>query len=120
MADEESTIAYFFYQSQRLLEIETYLTVAGDAVALAQDYLGTDAVPGRRQYLQTPTIYVEFDLAAGYGWELFPMDKVKITRTRAMSASGALAGVLFRVLTVTKRAADGTVGVKAILDSLTY
>lgn len=118
--EEESDIAAYFYQCQALLEMETFLTDAADATALAQDYLGTNAAPGRKQYLQQPTIAVDFTLSGGNGWSLQPMNKIKITRTRGMSATGSLAGVLFRVLSVTRKTADGTVAIRAILDSQTY
>lgn len=120
IAEAESAIAYFFYQSQRLLEVETCLTDVADATALATDYLGTTVAAGRRQHLQTPPVFAEFDLSAGNGWELFPMWKVKLTLARAMSATGSLNGVLFRVLEVGKNPGSGDVHVVSILDSLTY
>ncbi|MBE3126211.1 MAG: hypothetical protein IMZ57_11215 [Acidobacteria bacterium] len=118
--EEESEIARYFYKNQKLLEIETYLTDQADAVLLAKDYLGTTGSGGRRQYLQTPKILAEFDLKGGQGWDRLPMNKVKITRARGMSATGALTGVLFRVLSVSKKQADGSVHIGAILDSQTY
>lgn len=119
-AEESSVVALSFYKNQNLLEVETYLTDPLDAVALAQDYLGTNAAPGRKQHLQTPTIFAEFDLDAGNGWSLLPMDKVILHRTRGMSATGSLSGEVFRVLSVSKKPSDGSVHVKAILDSQTY
>jgi hypothetical protein len=59
-------------------------------------------------------------LDAGNGWSLIPMDKVILNRTRGMSATGSLSSTLFRVLSVSKKAGDGSVHVKAILDSQTY
>jgi hypothetical protein len=120
VAEEASFIALYFYQCQALLEVETYLTDAADATALAKDYLGTAAGAGRRQYLHSPAIMAEFDLDAGNGWSLIPMDKVILNRTRGMSATGSLSSTLFRVLSVSKKAGDGSVHVKAILDSQTY
>ena len=57
---------------------------------------------------------------AGFGWELIPSMKVKLTRERAMSASGALDAVLFYVMDVQKDSGSGMVKVTAILDAMTY
>ena len=120
VAEASSDIATLFYRNQRTLEIETNLTDYDDALQLAEDYLGTDPASSRKQHLQNPKVTVTFTLAGGLGWNLQPADKVKITRTRAMSSTGALAGVLFIVQKVVKRAVPGTVEVTAVLDSQAY
>ncbi len=120
VAEASSDIATLFYRNQRTLEIETNLTDYDDALQLAEDYLGTDPASSRKQHLQNPKVTVTFTLAGGLGWSLQPADKVKITRARAMSSTGALSGVLFIVQKVIKRAVPGTVEVTAVLDSQAY
>jgi hypothetical protein len=118
--EAEALSAKYLYRNLKTLEVETFLTNAADALLLAQDYLGTSAAAGRRQYLKQPAVEVEFELRAGYGWEIIPSMKVKLTRARAMSATGALAGVLFYVLDVQKDSRNNSVTVTAILDEMTY
>lgn len=118
--EAESPAAKYFYRNQRTLEIETYLKDAAPALLLAQDYLGTSTTGTRKQYLSQPQVEVEFELVAGLGWELIPAMKVKLTRKRAMRATGALAGVLFWVTDVRKDGRSGSVTVTAILDEMTY
>jgi len=120
VAEAEALSAKYLYRSMRTLEVETFLTNGADALLLAEDYLGTSASAGRRQYLCWPTVEVEFELRAGLGWELIPSMKVKLTRARAMSASGALDAVLFYVMDVQKDSGSGMVKVTAILDAMTY
>jgi len=118
--EAEAIAAKYLYRNQRTLEVETFLTDAASALLLAQDYLGTSTSGARKQYLSQPMVVVEFELAVGLGWELLPAMKVKLTRERAMSATGALAGVLFYVLDVQKNGSSGAVTVTAILDATTY
>jgi hypothetical protein len=118
--EAEAVSAKYLYRNMRTLEVETFLTDGADALLLAQDYLGTTAAAGRRQYLNQPTVEVEFELRAGLGWELIPSMKVKLTRARAMTTTGALAGVLFYVLAAEKDSRSGAVTVTAILDETTY
>ena len=118
--EAEAVSAKYFYRNMRTLEVETFLTDGADALLLAQDYLGTSTTGSRKQYLSAPTVEVEFELMAGFGWELIPSMKVKLTRERAMSASGALDAVLFYVMDVQKDSGSGMVKVTAILDAMTY
>jgi hypothetical protein len=119
-ATAEDLSAKYLYRNLRTLEVDTRLTAAADALQLAEDCLGTDGGSSRRQYLSQPCVEVEFELVAGLGWDLIPAMKVKLSRTRAMTATGALAGVLFWIKDVDKDPGSGRVTVTAILDALTY
>jgi hypothetical protein len=118
--EAEALSARYLYRNQKMLEVETFLKDAAPALLLAQDYLGTSLTGTRKQYLCQPTVEVEFELVTGLGWELIPSMKVNLTRTRAMSASGTLAGVLFYVLDVQRNGQSGSVTITAILDTMTY
>ena len=120
VAEEKSNIASCLYNRQDSIEVETTLKDAANAVQLAEDYLGTDDVSTRKVNLQYPTRLAEFDVLAGYGDQLIPTMKVKLTLPRADYAGGVLAGVLFRVLEVTKNPMNGESHILATLDSLTY
>lgn len=118
-AEEKSTIAQYLYNRQESIEIETALKDAADATQLAKDYLGTGGGT-RKVNLQYPTRIAEFDVLAGYGFDLIPTMKVKLTLPRADYAGGSLAGILFRILEVHKNPMDGTSHLVTVLDSLTY
>jgi hypothetical protein len=120
VAEEKSNIASCLYNRQDSIEVETTLKDAANATQLAEDYLGTDGGSTRKVNLQYPTRLAEFDVLAGYGDQLIPTMKVKLTLPRADYAGGVLAGVLFRVLEVTKNPMNGESHVLATLDSLTY
>ncbi|MCK9599696.1 MAG: hypothetical protein M0R06_11695 [Sphaerochaeta sp.] len=111
--------ALYFYHNQRTLDLETFLTDEADALQLAEDYLGTDPASSRKQHLSAPLVGVTFELGGGLGQELRPMNKVKLTRVRAMTATGSLDGVLFLVTEV-EHSENGNVVVTAILDTMTY
>lgn len=120
VAEEKSAIAQYLYNRQDSIEIETALKDAADAVQLAEDYLGTDSGSSSKVNLQYPTRLAEFDVLAGYGFNLIPTMKVKVTLPRADYAGGVLSGVLFRILEVHKDTATGSSHIVATLDSLTY
>ena len=120
VAEEKSDIANYLYNRQDSIEIETTLKDAVDAVQLAKDYLGTDGGSTRKVNLQYPTRIAEFDVLAGYGFNLIPTMKVKLTLPRADYAGGVLTGVLFRILEVHKNPPDRTSRLVTVLDSLTY
>jgi len=120
VAEEKSTIAQYLYNRQDSIEIETALKDAADATQLAKDYLGTDGASTRKVNLQYPTRLAAFDVPAGYGDQLIPTMKVKLTLPRADYAGGVLNGILFRVLEVNKNPMNGESHIQATLDSLTY
>lgn len=120
VAEEKSAIAQYLYNRQDSIEIETALKDQADGVQLAKDYLGTDSGSSRKVNLQYPTRLAEFDVLAGYGFNLIPTMKVKLTLPRADYPGGALNGVLFRLLEVLKDRENGSSHIVATLDSLTY
>lgn len=120
IAEETSDVAQYVYNNQETLEVETMLKDAADGTQLAEDYLGTDAGSSSRQYYECPTRLAEFDVCAGYGFNLIPSQKVKLTLTRADYAGGSMSGVLFRILKVSKGTPLGGSHVEAVLDSMTY
>jgi len=120
MAEAKSDIARYLYNRQESIEIETAIKDAADAVQAAKDYLGTDPVSTRKVNLQYPTRIAEFDVLAGYGFDLIPTMKVKITLPRADYAGGALNGILFRILEVHKNPEDRSSHLVTLLDALTY
>ncbi|MBE3088287.1 MAG: hypothetical protein IMZ71_04140 [Chloroflexi bacterium] len=106
-----SDLARFFYLNEETLEVETMLRESAGATWLA------GALGG--MYAQPP-LMVEFEVH-GWGMDLIPgRDKVKLTRTRAMYASGTLNAVLFRILRLQKRPGTSTVVVTAIRDTQSY
>ncbi len=117
--EETSDVAQYVYNNQETLEIETMLKDAVDAEQLGEDYLGTDSGSSRKQYYAYPTRLAEFDVCAGYGFNLIPTQKIKLTLPRADYPGGALSGVLFRILEVSKGQHGGS-HIKAVLDSMTY
>ena len=120
MAEAKSDIARYLYNRQESIEIETALKDAADAVQAAKDYLGTDPGSTRKVNLQYPTRVAEFDVLAGYGFDLIPTMKVKLTLPRADYAGGVLNGILFRILEVHKNGEDRSSHLVTLLDSLTY
>jgi hypothetical protein len=122
VAEAKSDIARYLYNRQESIEIETALKDTADAVQLAKDYLGTVSTPPstRKVNLQYPTRIAEFDVLAGYGFDLIPTMKVKLTLPRADYAGGTLNGVLFRILEVHKNPEDRSSHLVTLLDSLTY
>jgi hypothetical protein len=122
VAEAKSDIAPYLYNRQESIEIETALKDAADTVQLAKDYLGTVSTPPsvRKVNLQYPTRIAEFDVLAGYGFDLIPTMKVKLTLPRADYGGGALNGILFRILEVHKNPEDRSSHLVTLLDSLTY
>lgn len=117
--EETSNVAQYVYNNQETLEIETMLKDSADAEQLGEDYLGTDSGSSRKLYYEYPTRGAEFDVLAGYGFNLIPTQKIKLTLPRADYPGGALSGVLFRILEVSKGQHGGS-HIKAVLDSMTY
>lgn len=120
IAEEKSGIAAYLYNRQTTIEIETALKDAADATQLAEDYLGIDGVSTRKVNLQYPSRIAEFDVLAGYGFNLIPTMKVKLTLPRADYDGGSLDGVLFRIMEIRKNPENGTSRIVSMLDSLTY
>lgn len=111
VAEVDSDVAHFVYGTEETLEVETYLKQGTGATTLATDYLGM---------YETPPLEITFEIR-GYGLDLIPgRDKVKITRTRAAYAGGALNDVLFRIVEITKRPATASTEIVAVLDTQTY
>jgi len=120
VAEEKSDVAKYLYNRQESIEIETELKDSADAIQAAKDYLGTDPGSTRKVNLQYPTRIAEFDVLAGYGFDLIPTMKVKLTLPRADYSGGTLNGVLFRILEVHKNPEDRSSHLVTLLDSLTY
>ncbi len=118
--EESSDIARYLYENQKTLTVETYLKDGADAVQLAKDFLGTDGASTRRCHLQYPTRQIEFEVAGGYGFNLIPTQKIKLTMTRADYAGGSYSGTLFRILELDKNPLTGDCKIVAVLDELTY
>jgi len=111
VAEASSNVAKFVYGIEDTLDVETYLKSAGDAAMLAADYLAM---------YETPPLEITFEVQ-GYGLDLVPgRDKVKITRSRAAYAGGALDAVLFRVMKITKKPDTARTEIVAVLDTQTY
>jgi len=117
--EESSNIALWLYKKENTLVVETYHSVAANATQLAKDYLGTDLSSTRRQHLQYPPRYLEAEVSSAYGLDQIPADKIKVTRARADYTGGSMSAVLFRILSLEKRA-NGTCKIFAVLDSQTY
>ena len=119
IAEAVSDVAKFVYGTEETLEVETYLSAYSsggvsddtDAVALAEDYL---------YMYETPPLEITFEIR-GYGLDLIPgRNKVRITRTRAAYAGGALNDVLFRIVKITKKPGTASTEIVAVLDTQTY
>lgn len=111
VAETDSDVARFVYGTEETLEVETYIKHEADAATLAADYLGM---------YETPPLEITFEIR-GYGLDLVPgRNKVRITRTRAAYAGGALNDVLFRIVKITKRPATASTEIVAVLDTQTY
>lgn len=119
VAEADSDVAHFVYGMEETLEVETYLSAylsggvsdGTDAEDLANSYLGM---------YETPPVEITFEIR-GYGLDLIPgRDKVRITRTRAAYAGGALNDVLFRIVKITKRPGTASTEIVAVLDTQTY
>lgn len=110
-ATVSSNIAKFVYGISDTLDVETYLADDAEAAALAASYSGMYA---------TPPLEVTFEIR-GYGLNLVPgKDKVKLTRTNAAYAGGALSGVLFRIVKLTKKPGTVSTEIVCVLDTQTY
>ena len=111
VTEADSDVARFVYGVEDTLEVETYLKTEANAATLAADYLGM---------YETPPLEITFEIR-GYGLNLIPgRDKVKITRTRAAYAGGALSGVLFRITKITKKPGTASTEIVAVQDDQTY
>lgn len=109
--EDSSGIAYLLYKNTQTLTVETWLTEGPDAAALATTYLGL---------VEEPQKIIEFEIPGGYGFDMIPTQKVKITRTRGDDTGGTFNGVLFRVLKLQKNIAQGTTTITAVLDTQSY
>ena len=106
-----SDYARLFYSNEETQEIETWLKDETDADDLAADY---------SRFFEKPQVRVTFEIH-GAAMTLLPgRDKVRLTRSRAAWAGGAINGELFRVMRAVKKPATGTTEITAILDTDTY
>jgi len=111
VTEADSDVARFVYGVEDTLEVETYLKTEANAATLAADCLGM---------YETPPLEITFEIR-DYGPNLIPgRDKVKITRTRAAYAGGALSGVLFRITKITKKRGTASTEIVAVQDDQTY
>lgn len=108
--EKASDIADFIYENDKTLIVETYLKDTADAETLGTTYIGLIEYPQRKIIFEVP----------GYGINLIPTQKVKITKTRADNTGGSFSAELFRILSLAKKLSTGTVKVTAILDSQSY
>jgi len=110
MVTEVSADAKNLYSQNNTMVVETYLKSAANARTLAISYLSLFSGPQKKITFST----------SGWGFNLYPTQKVKVTRNRADSITGSLSGVLFRILKLQKRMSSGTVTITAVLDSQSY
>ena len=109
--EASSDFARTFHETEETLEVETYHREQAGATWLAGELSGM---------YEAPPLIAEFEVHAS-GLDLIPgRDKVKLTRTRAGYAGGALNAVLFRILRIVKRPGTSTVQITAQLDAQTY
>lgn len=108
--EKSSDIAKYIYDNDKTLIVETYLKDTADANTLGTTYIGLIEYPQRKIIFEVP----------GYGINLIPTQKVKITKTRADNTGGTFSAELFRILSLAKKLSTGTVKVTAILDSQSY
>jgi len=108
--EKTSNIAKYVYGNNDSLIIETYLK-EGDVASTRATAYGS--------LIEYPQNKIIFDVS-GYGLNLIPTQKVKITRTRADYTGGTLDGVLFRILSLQKSLSEGSTRVTAILDTQSY
>ena len=81
-------------------DIETFLTTSTDAATIGTLYVADAAAPPRR---------VKAPVAGGQMMRYKVGDKIQLTRTRALDASGSLSATAFRNLRLTKNIIGGTV-----------
>ena len=111
VSEADSDVARFVYGIEETLEVESYLKASAGAAWLAAAYLSM---------YETPPLEITFEVR-GYGLDLNPgRNRVKITRTRAAYAGGAISGVLFRIIKITKKPATASTEIVAVLDTQTY
>ena len=108
--EADSEVAEYIYRSKEELVVETYLKEASFASTLASTYLGL---------CEIPQLKIVFKVS-GYGFDMRPTQKVKITKTRADASGGSLDAILFRILSIRKEISTGIAEITAILDSQSY
>jgi len=106
----DSEVAEYIYKSKEELVVETYLKEASVASTLATTYL---------DLCELPQMKIVFKVS-GYGFDMRPTQKVKITKTRADASGGSLTATLFRILSIKKEISTGVAEITAILDSQSY
>ena len=107
IVEAESDHALFFYRSEATMELDAYLKTQAEVQAIADEYSGI---------LERPPVMAVFEVW-GHGYNLLPMDRVRLTRRRAMFTGGALDGELFRIMRIHKRISSRTTEFLAVLDS---
>lgn len=98
------------YRCRESLTVDTALSVPSDALECAVNYLAM---------FSTPLLIVNCTIVGSQGFDLIPGDKIKITRSRAAYTGGALSGVKFRIMSISKNIAEGKTTISAVLDSQT-
>ena len=110
VAEAVSDYARLFYSNEETMETETWLKSDAGAAAVAGAYSFFFDRPETRLIFRTH----------GKGLELIPgRDKVKITKSRAAWAGGAIAGELFRIRKISKRLSDNEVEFVVVPDART-
>jgi hypothetical protein len=107
IVESESAHALFFYRNEETMEFDAYLKTAAEVQAISDEY---------SDILDRPPVMAVFEVW-GHGYNLLPMDRVKLTRRRAMFTGGALDGELFRIIRIHKRISSRTTEFLAVLDS---
>jgi len=107
VVEEKNDFAYFFYSNEETMEFDVYLKDSTEASSIATKKL---------QRVQEPPIMVEFEVK-GHCFDMLPMDRVYISRRRALSSTGNLDHELFRILKIDKNLEARTAVVTAVLDS---
>ena len=106
---QTSDVAQYLYGRKNVLTIETFLKNAADASSLAGNYLEMFEYPQRKITIKT----------SGYGLDLVPTRKIKVTKARADNTNGVFEGKLFRILGIKKQVSKGGSEIGAIDDEQT-
>ena len=107
VVEERNDYAYFFYSNEETMEFDTYLKDSAETKSIATKKL---------QRVQEPPIMVEFEVK-GHCFDMLPMDRIYLSRRRALSSSGNLDHELFRILKIDKNLDTKIAKVTAVLDS---
>lgn len=105
----ESTNFYplFFFSNEETIELDAFLKDSTEVGLIAVDKL---------ERVEDPLLMAVFE-TKGHGFDLLPMDRVYLTRKRALYSGGEMDKVLFRILKIQKKVSSKTTEITAVLDS---